>query len=100
MSDEHRPASSRAIVEVGAALISSLPLDDALTTAVERIGEARDVSSVALWRCSARSRQATFEAYWSHDGYPPHDPDHVGMVVGLDARPQFIPLIEQRVTTE
>jgi len=100
MSSDPRLASSRAAIEVGAALVSSLRLDDALTTAVERIGGVLDVSSVALWRCSGRSRQATFEAYWSHDGYPPHDPDHVGMVIGLDMRPQFVPLIEQRVTTE
>ena len=100
MSSEDRRSSSRATIEVGAALVSSLRLEEALTTAVERIGAALDVSSVALWRLSARSHQATFEAYWSHDGYPPHEPEHVGMVVGLDARPGFAPLIDRRVTAE
>jgi len=100
MPNEDRPSNSHATIEVGAALVSSLRLEDALNTAVERIGAALDVSSVALWRVSARSHQATFEAYWSHDGYPPHDPEHVGMVVGLDARPGFTPLIDERVAAE
>lgn len=100
MSNEDRPSSSRAVIEVGAALVSSLRLEEALNTAVERIGAALDVSSVALWRISTHSHQATFEAYWSHDGHPPHDPEHVGMVVGLDARPGFAPLIDERDATE
>lgn len=100
MSTDDRPEGSRATIEVGAALVSSLRLEEALTTAVERIGVALDVSFVALWRLSPRSHQATFEAYWSHDGHPPHDPEHVGMVVGLDTRPGFAPLIDERETAE
>jgi diguanylate cyclase (GGDEF)-like protein len=100
MTSEHGPADARATIDVAAALVSSLKLEEALTTAVERIGHALDVSFVTLWRCSARDHRATFEAYWSHDGYTPHDSEHVGMVVGLDARPGFVPLIEQRVVAE
>lgn len=91
---------SDAILEIGAALVSSLELEEALTTVVERIGAALDVTSVGLWRYSPPRSTATFEAFWSRDGDVPQDGDHVGRVVKLDTRPDYTVLATERRTVE
>ena len=93
-------SSTGAVLQVGAALVSSLELEEALSNVVESIGRALDVSSVSLWRYSHPRRLAVFEAFWNRDGAPPYDGDHVGMAVAFDARPDVAALIERREIVE
>lgn len=82
-----------AALDVGAALVSSLEFEMALANVVQKIGEALDVSSVGLWRCSQKEHQASFEAFWSRDGHPPRDAAPVGTVIDLKVQPNVTTLI-------
>lgn len=98
--DPGRDTQSRAILDAGSALVSSLDLEEALATVVQRIGVALDVSSAGLWRYSLPRRVAIFESFWSHDDDPPQQDDRVGMIVGFNELPDFTALSEQRQTVE
>lgn len=95
-----RDAEAYAILETGAALVASLDLQEALATVVRHVGAALDVSSVGLWRYSKPRRLVVFESFWSHDGASPQHGDHVGMLVGIDKRPDFSVLLEKRQIIE
>lgn len=91
---------TRAILDVGAALVSSLEFEEALANVAEKIGSAMDVCSVEIWRGSPNRQTAVCEAAWGRPGEGCERSDFAGTVVDLARHPDLRHLIAGATTVE
>lgn len=75
-----------AILDVSAALVSSLDLDDVFDTVAERIGEAMMVWGVEIQSYDTAAGTLTHEASWCHAGLSDGDRERLGETVELGRR--------------
>jgi GAF domain-containing protein len=99
-----RPASSgnpfRAILDVGAALVSSLVLEDVFANITERIGEAMAVWGVEIQTYDAGRGQLVHEACWRSKGLTDVDRARAGETSAIGQRPSLAPVLNQHEIVE
>jgi GAF domain-containing protein len=79
----------QAILEVSAALVSSLELDEVFARVVEKIGEAMSVWSVDISTYVPEREIMIYEAYWCEGGASAEDLAYIGTVANLRERPDL-----------
>jgi diguanylate cyclase (GGDEF)-like protein len=84
----------RAILDVGAALVSSLELDQVFANVAEKIGEAMMVWSVDIQTYDRERNTLLYEAYWSQGGLSDEDRAYIGTVVDIRTRPDWLRVVE------
>jgi len=90
----------RAILDVGAALVSSLELDQVFANVAEKIGEAMMVWSVDIQTFDRERGTLLYEAYWSQAGLTDEDRAYVGTVTEIRDRPDWLRVVEGRDVVE
>jgi len=78
-----------AILEVSAALVSSIELDEVFARVVEKIGEAMSVWSVDISTYVPEREIMIYEAYWCEGGITDDDRAYIGTVANLRERPDL-----------
>jgi GAF domain-containing protein len=84
----------QAILEVSAALVSSLEYRAVLSTVAEKIGRAMSVWSVGISSYDADRDVCVFEGWWCLGGSTQEDLDYIGTVADLRERPDLRRIIE------
>jgi GAF domain-containing protein len=90
----------RAILEVSAALVSSLEMDEVFGNVAQKIGEAMNVRSVDIQTYDSGRDTLTYEAFWSIDGVSEEDAAYVGTVTNVRERPDWRRVLERRQLVE
>lgn len=88
----------RAILEVSAALVSSLEYRDVMANVAEKIGRAMSVWNVGISSYDAARDVCVFEGWWSAGGITQYDIDYIGTVADLRERPDLRRILESRET--
>jgi GAF domain-containing protein len=86
----------RAILEVSAALVSSLQLEEVLGNVVAVIGQAMSVWNVGMSSYVPERQIVVFEAWWCEGGITQEDRDYVGTPADLRQRPDLRHIIESQ----
>lgn len=89
-----------AILNVSAALVSSLDLDDVFDTVAERIAEAMMVWGVEIQSYDPITRTLKHESCWCIDGTSAEDRSRVGETVEVIDRPSLIRLLADKKVVE
>ena len=84
----------QAILEVSAALVSSLEYREVLSTVAEKIGRAMSVWSVGISSYDADRDVCVFEGWWCLGGSTQEDLDYIGTVADLRERPDLRRIFE------
>lgn len=90
----------RAILDVGAALVSSLELDEVFANIAPKIGEAMRVWSVDVQTYDRERGTLLYEAYWSQDGPSDVDRAYIGTVTEIADRPEWQRVVDSREVVE
>jgi GAF domain-containing protein len=79
----------RAILEVSAALVSSLEYGEVMAAVAEKIGQAMSVWNVGISSYDAVRDVCVFEGWWCEGGITQEDRDYIGTVADLRERPDL-----------
>jgi GAF domain-containing protein len=79
----------RAILDVGAALVSSLELEEVFANVAQKIGEAMMVWSVDIQTLDREQGVLLYEAFWCREGVSDDDRAYVGTVTDVRDRPDW-----------
>jgi GAF domain-containing protein len=88
------------ILGIATAIVSSMTWRDTLNTVAEKIGQTLFGYSASINSFDPDRRTITYEGYWCVDGATQEDLDYIGHVSFLDDRPDFKPLVEDRLVVE
>jgi GAF domain-containing protein len=85
------------LLDVAAALVSSLELEEALANVAARIGEAMSVSKVDIYAYDRERDVLVYEARWVTDTLPDVSINPIGSEVRIAERPTWRPIIDGKV---
>jgi GAF domain-containing protein len=90
----------RAILDVGAALVSSLELEEVFANVAQKIGEAMMAWSVDIQTYDRERGTLLYEAFWCQGGATEADSAYLGTVIDIRTRPDWLRVVEGRDVVE